>query len=45
MVLDRRMNINDPPGQKAHWDAGIYNHADGVTTRTVYISNLSVSLK
>ena len=44
-VLERRMSINDPAGQRAHWDGGIYNHAAGVTTRTVYISNLSVGLK
>jgi hypothetical protein len=43
MVLERRMTGNDPAGQKAHWDGGIYNHAAGVTTRTVYISNLSVA--
>jgi hypothetical protein len=45
MVLERRMSVNDPAGSKAHWDGGIYNHAEGVTTRTVYISNLSVGLK
>jgi hypothetical protein len=44
-VLERRMSVNDPPGQRAHFDAGIYNHAAGVTTRTVYISNLSVGVK
>jgi len=44
-VLERRMTVNDPPGQRAHWDGGIYNHAAGTTTRTVYISNLSVGTK
>jgi hypothetical protein len=44
-VLERRMTVNDPPGRMAHWDGGIYNHAAGTTTRTVYISNLSVALK
>lgn len=45
MVLERRMTVNDPPGQRAHWDGGIYNHAAGTSTRTVYISNLSVGMK
>jgi hypothetical protein len=45
MVLERKMTVNDPPGQRAHWDGGIYNHAAGTTTRTVYISNLSVGTK
>ena len=44
-VLERRMTVNDPAGQRAHWDGGIYNHAAGTSTRTVYISNLSVGLK
>ena len=44
-VLERRMTVSDPAGQKAHWDGGIYNHAAGTSTRTVYISNLSVGLK
>ena len=44
-VLERRMTVGDPAGQKAHWDGGIYNHAAGTTTRTVYISNLSVGVK
>jgi hypothetical protein len=44
-VLERRMTVNDPPSQRAHWDAGLYNHAAGTYTRTVYISNLSVGLK
>jgi hypothetical protein len=45
MVLERRMTGSDPAGQRAHWDGGLYNHAAGTTTRTVYISNLSVGLK
>jgi len=44
-VLERRMTVNDPAGARAHWDGGIYNHAAGTTTRTVYISNLSVGMK
>jgi hypothetical protein len=44
-VLERKMSLSDPPGQRAHWDGGIYNHAAGTTTRTVYISNLSVATK
>lgn len=44
-VLERRMTVRDPADQRAHWDGGIYNHAAGTTTRTVYISNLSVGLK
>jgi hypothetical protein len=44
-VLERRMTVSDPAGTRAHWDAGIYNHAAGTTTRTVFISNLSVGMK
>jgi hypothetical protein len=44
-VLERKLTVSDPAGTKAHWDAGLYNHAAGVTTRTVYISNLSVGTK
>jgi len=45
MVLERKMTVSDPAGTKAHWDGGLYNHAAGVYTRTVYISNLSVGMK
>jgi hypothetical protein len=44
-VLERRMNVSDPPSQRAHWDGGLYNHAAGTYTRTVYVSNLSIGLK
>jgi hypothetical protein len=44
-VLERKMAVTDGAGTRAHWDGGIYNHAAGVTTRTVYISNLSVATK
>jgi hypothetical protein len=44
-VLERRMTGSDASGTKAHWDGGLYNHAAGTYTRTVYISNLSVGLK
>jgi hypothetical protein len=44
-VLERRMSVNDPASQRAHWDGGLYNHAAGTYTRTVYISNLSIGLK
>jgi hypothetical protein len=44
-VLERRMAVGDGAGTQAHWDGGLYNHAAGVTTRTVYISNLSVGVK
>jgi hypothetical protein len=44
-VLERRMTVGDAAGARAHWDAGIYNHAAGVTTRTIYISNLSVGTR
>jgi hypothetical protein len=44
-VLERRMSINDPPSQRAHWDGGLYNHAAGTYSRTVYVSNLSIGLK
>jgi hypothetical protein len=45
MVLERKLTVSDPAGTKAHWDGGLYNHAAGVYTRTVYISNLSVGMK
>jgi hypothetical protein len=41
-VLERKMTGGGAP---AHWDGGIYNHAAGTTTRTIYISNLSVGIK
>jgi hypothetical protein len=44
-VLERQMTITDAAGTRAHWDGGIYNHAAGTSTRTVYISNLSVGVK
>jgi hypothetical protein len=44
-VLERKMSVNDGGGTRAHWDAGLYNHAAGTYTRTVYISNLSVATK
>ena len=43
-VLERKMSLGGGAGP-AHWDAGLYNHAAGTTTRTVYISNLSVGTK
>ena len=43
LVLERRMSSG--AGQPAHWDGGLYNHAAGTYTRTVYISNLSVGMK
>jgi hypothetical protein len=44
-VLERRLTANDGGGTQAHWDGGLYNHAAGTYTRTVYISNLSVATK
>jgi len=45
LVLERRMSAGDGSGTRAHWDGGLYNHAAGTYTRTVYISNLSVGLE
>jgi len=44
-VLERKMTGGDSAGTRAHWDGGLYNHAAGTYTRTVYISNLSIGTK